>query len=161
MRNFRLSRGKTYKQHVARPFFFFWFDLVWFGFLTKIRANPNQIIELKNFSNPNQIFEYFGFDLIWFDLIFSNPIHWWWDTSLFYAVSVTYVCINKVLFRWRTFENGIIPLIGVRWPRIEEINSTAVHTHYTLTRIANNRIRKSWTVLRANAGHFVSSADLS
>ena len=46
--------------------FFFLFDLVWFGFLTKIRANPNQIIELKNFSNPNQIFEYFGFDLIWF-----------------------------------------------------------------------------------------------
>ena len=44
------------------PDLFFLFDLVWFGFLTKIRANPNQIIELKNFSNPNQIFEYFGFD---------------------------------------------------------------------------------------------------
>ncbi len=28
VRNFRLSRGKTYKQHVARPFFFF--DLIWF-----------------------------------------------------------------------------------------------------------------------------------
>ena len=51
--------GNTYKQHVARPFFFY---LILFGFLTKIRANPNQIIELKNFSNPNQICEYFGFD---------------------------------------------------------------------------------------------------
>jgi hypothetical protein len=49
------------------------FSQVWFDFLTKIRANPNQIIELKNFSNPNQIFEYFGFDLI-YDFFKSNTL---------------------------------------------------------------------------------------
>ena len=75
-KNFRRWSRKNWSflNGMTQTFFFFWFDLVWFGFLTKIRANPNQIIELKNFSNPNQIFEYFGFDLIWFDFFKSNTL---------------------------------------------------------------------------------------
>ena len=37
---------------------------------TSEKSMTTESCKHKNFSNPNQIFEYFGFDLI-----FSNPIH--------------------------------------------------------------------------------------
>ena len=51
--------------------FFLYFDLEWFDCLTKIRTNPNQIIELKNFKFKSLNI----LDFILFYFFKSNTLH--------------------------------------------------------------------------------------